>query len=729
MIQNNRENSGRPNLSRRTFLRNAVLVLGGASLYALNGWKTWLTVNKMLPFKSSTTGNTKSHPPAKTGDISVGAKVDAVTQTIDSSGGYIAVSKAGDPLDGFVINVPANSYPDGHTFKVSYAPIISHTFGADINTLSPMINVDNTGDFSSQPMYVRVPVAVPDGHFAMGFIYNEKTKQLEGMPLVSTDAYSITVATRHFSDFFISAIQAALLQCDITTGFQPGVDDWEFTNYGSALTRGNCEGQCLSAIWYFDTKPNGTNARLYGRYDNNGNQPATPNFWQDDSLGYRLCSVVQKNIDADSFANNFWLNLGGKNFVLNNNKWILADTQGIGDQLTWDLFAYSMRVTNKPQLVCIWSSASSGHAMIVYHISQGNLYVADPNYPGDITRVITFAYGKFQPYNSGANKAEIDAGSGKAYPTIQYYAESTVMPWSALAVFWAQLKNGTVGVDAFPAYTITYMNDQSERVPLTDGLQTPYDAIAIQVESPTVDTTCGVYRGGVELLWDANNNFELLPGDNKLGILVMNSLGKYIDFQYIHVFCQASTTPTLTRKAGTLSVDLQGTFLFSGQTHHKETSAQENDTFGVPWIRRLEASPVDTMPVKWIGTSSFFGTVTDTRKDPFLGNIASEEKVSGVISADHKTLVSLDYSYNYSYIPVNPKYDWNTVIAFSLTLQDIPLDTLSGGSYWGHGVLTKTQLSSLTFVTTDTWDPQTDTRTLTSVLFGNGPSVDIYMKF
>ena len=95
-------------------------------------------------------GPTRPHPPLRTGDITTGPKVDLASQSVDSSGGTIAVSIPGDPLDGFVIDVPTNSYPNSRTFKVSSAPITNQTFGDDINPVSPMISVDNGGGYSDE---------------------------------------------------------------------------------------------------------------------------------------------------------------------------------------------------------------------------------------------------------------------------------------------------------------------------------------------------------------------------------------------------------------------------------------------------------------------------------------------------------------------------------------------------------------------------------------------------
>ena len=106
----------------------------------------------------------------------------------------------------------------------------------------------------------------------------------------------------------------------------------------------------------------------------------------------------------------------------------------------WDLFAYSMQATGEPQLVNIRSNAGGGHAMVVYKIKDGQLYVADPNYPGNPDRRIEYANGKFSPYNSGANAEEIALGNGKAYEKIMYYAKTTVVSWDTMTLQLGQVK-------------------------------------------------------------------------------------------------------------------------------------------------------------------------------------------------------------------------------------------------------------------------------------------------
>ena len=245
--------------------------------------------------KSNSNSNPQSQPTTSamgtTGTVTLGTEVSVASQSIsNTSGGTITISKPGDPLDGFVLGIPPNSYTNNRTFEVSYAPITGQTFGNDIEPITPMLKVDNGGGSSNETMSVRVPVKVPEGYFAMGFIYDDKTKQLEGMPTVAMDPESITVGTRHFSDFFISMILKTDLEGDIDSHFRPGIDDWEFDNPGSYIAPGGyCAGSTLTAMWYYYTQPDGKDLTLNGRYDNNGNKPATPDLcgtihWASDSF-------------------------------------------------------------------------------------------------------------------------------------------------------------------------------------------------------------------------------------------------------------------------------------------------------------------------------------------------------------------------------------------------------------------------------------------------------------
>ncbi|MEK7873951.1 MAG: hypothetical protein AAB502_08875, partial [Chloroflexota bacterium] len=470
-----------------------------------------------------------------TGKITVGQTVAVASTEVSPSGGQIEYTRPGDPLNGLKVTVPANAYPDKRTFKVSYAPVTGATF-KDFKAASPLITVDNGGAYSNEMMKMTVPVKLAPGEFAMGFLYDDKTGKLEGLPLLAMSANSVTVGTYHFSNIFISVIDSILLKKDIDSGFRPGIDDWQFVNRGSYIAPGgHCAGQALTALWYYVNKPDGKAVKLYDYYDNNRLAPATPGIWEDDSYGYRFASVIQKDINWDSFANK-----------------LQTDMAGVDDELTFKAFAYSMQLTGEPQEVGLFSSKGGGHDMIGYRIKDNQIYIADPNYPGDNDRRIDFENGKFKPYNSGANKKEIDAGNGKPYETILYIAKTATVDWSLIARRWAEVKNGTIGNDRFPKYTLGYVDKDDKPLPLNNGTVIPLSPVKLGVFEQGF--WMRVYRDGQELKPDASGRHTLVPGENKLGFAmygkvkvrkVVGGVAKdvdeweYVDFRYVTVRYQA----------------------------------------------------------------------------------------------------------------------------------------------------------------------------------------------
>lgn len=262
----------------------------------------------------------------------------------------------------------------------------------------------------------------------------------------------------------------------------------------------------------------------------------TPDFWLDDSWGYRLCSVVQSDISED--ADKKWESLGGIDWVWNVPKWEKISVPGIGDDNTRRLFAYAIRASKLPQYVSI-KREGGGHAIICYAVNEnGTLSVADPNYPGVSGRSIVFdvAGKKYQPYSSAANAAEIKVGKGKLYDKIIYKGAWTIVPHDSLAKRWMELKAGTIGKYIFASYEVTVQNEKGEWVPLTEGYVTGSKMLKLGI-SPSQNRNVAVWRDGNELLLN-NGQCELKPGNNLLGLYIHRKVGtirQYIDFKYVNV--------------------------------------------------------------------------------------------------------------------------------------------------------------------------------------------------
>lgn len=438
-----------------------------------------------------------------TGTISTGPVVVVGSETSEpESPTSLQVNDKSHPLAGLEIVIPAGSYREPLLFKVSYAPVNSTTF-KNVKPVSPLIIVENGGAYANQTMTVKVPVTIGANQFAMGFYYDAAAGTLEGMPLVDADASSVTVATQHFSSFFISAVDAAILSANIDSGFRPGTDDWQFVNNGSALEpKGHCAGQSLSAMWYYVTRPDGKTANLNGRYDRNGKTPATPDFQWDDSLSYRFASVIQHDINWD-----------------NKDIQYFRDLYTTRPQLSLRAFAYSILATGEPQYVRIRSS-TGGHALVAYRVDNGKLYVADPNYPGNNERSIEFSGGKFQPYESGANAQEIAAGKSTRYDTICYIGKSAFVDWNKISARWKEMKAGTIGAGLFPEYEWQVTDDKGQKDVLEEGFLT---SKAYLDWGYYLDPKAGknVYYfftlDGKSVKLDKDGNVPLFPGNNQVG--------------------------------------------------------------------------------------------------------------------------------------------------------------------------------------------------------------------
>ena len=461
---------------------------------------------------------------ANTGSIETEKSEKITAEKVSSQGGTITISDSDTTLDGMEITVSPGAYTNEVEFSVSCATISEHSFGDAFNPISPLIMVDNGEVLADLPVEVTIPVTVPEGQFAMGFLYDASSGQLEGLPLADSDGDSITVVTRHFSDIVVSAINPADLIGDIDSGFRPGVDDWQFTNRGSYIApKGHCSGQSMTAMFYYISKPDGPNATLYGRYDNNGNEPATPDFWYDDSLGYRFASVIQQE-------ENFSSERRYETYALHKDP-----------VKTLYLFAYSIKLTGQPQMVGIASSAAGGaHAMIAYRYIDNKLYVADPNYPGNTNRFIAFENNQFSPYNSGANADEIAAGHGKEYDIVYYSGKTALIDWQTLHKRWAQVKDGTSGNDHFPSYEINWYDKDKNKHKLEDGLETSEKFLKVYYSCPALGSQAGAYVfRNQQRLANQPEGIELIPGENKLGFLIAGlnteSRYEYIDFKYYTV--------------------------------------------------------------------------------------------------------------------------------------------------------------------------------------------------
>jgi hypothetical protein len=516
------------------------------------------------------------------GNISVGTTVSVITQDVNPAGGTVKVVSSGSPINGLEITVPVNSYSDSRSFNISYAPIQSHTFGANFNPISPMIMIKNGGGYAADMMTIKVPIKKAADEFAMGFMYNESTGRLEGLPILALSDSSVTIGTRHFAasagtvgkslfktqdavsvgNVIIASIKESLLsgQNVISTGFKPGVDDWEFVNYGSYVAPGgHCAGQSISAMWYYYEKKLSGATKLYHTFDKYFVQGTNGDvLWMDNVNGYRFASMVQKNIDWDGTLYNIFEKV---------------EQTKAHQYLSWKAFALSMLVTGEPQFVGLTSN-KGGHAIIAHKISlsENKLYVTDPNYPGQ-ERTISFNGTSFDAYSTKQNQDEINTNS---YWGVGYYSKTCMIDWDKIASLYSEFTKGTVGSSNFPSYDLLVKG--TTPTALTDNMVIYSDTLKVYCRSTaaaewltSTDHLQGVavYDNTGKFLGEqagsgSNKGIAEIPlkaGKNLLGFYVRcgnNGKLRYVDFKWItvnaNILSITSISPTSGEAGTTLTI-------------------------------------------------------------------------------------------------------------------------------------------------------------------------------
>lgn len=529
-----------------------------------------------------------TNPPGRI-NITTGSTVSVTSQNVGSGGGNIKVSLPGSPVNGLEITVPQNAFTESRTFSISYATVQSHNLGSNFHPVSPLITIKNEGGYSSVPMTMKIPMRKASDEFAAAFIYNEVTGKLEAVPILTETDTSVTVSISHFStsslslgkelykgkrdpsaqgNLIISSIKESVLnnQTIINTGFSPGVDDWEFINYGSYIEPGgHCAGQSMTAMWYFYEKKLKGETPLFHKMDTYYNSSNPAKLWQDNPYGFRFASTIQADFN--------WTGWTTK-----------VDIESYAPSIVWKTFIAAMLITGEPQFVIIKKSNTDlGHAMIVYKINltENKLYIADPNFPNNKAqngttsiRTINYVNGNFEPYPSSLNAAS----SQIMFDQIAFFGKTANLNWSKITSRWNEVLNKTIGNDRFPQYELYHKG--ASQVDLANDMIIDEDTLKVQCRSAAAEyfitNTNSLQKTNI---FDVNGNllaetpisgknagtsfYVLKPGKNVLGFYIMcpKSSGgvvdwRFVDFKWITInkLCITSIDPTHGAEGATVTI-------------------------------------------------------------------------------------------------------------------------------------------------------------------------------
>ncbi len=466
--------------------------------------------------------------PVADGLISLGNAFIEVVDEITTEGGTIEIDNPDSALDGMKLIVPRLAYNSPTNFSISSYIINSHKLGAQFNPITPVIEINNGHEFSREVIRLEIPISYSNT-FPMGFYYDDINGSIEAIPALQLDNEKITLGVKHFSKILISDISLSTFQnldnidgLDYDSGFTPLLDDWHYSNYGSAIAPGgHCGGQSLTMAWYYTQKHIAEGAqRLHGCFDNNDDID-TPSFWQDDNNAYRFSSVVQANAD---WSSQYWIDF--INFSVAN------------PDKTYQAFAYSIKQTSAPQFMAIFpDSPGIGHAIVAYKVEGNRIYVADPNYPGQTDRYVEYnpSTQTFLPYSSGANAADISENGATLYTKIVYAAKSALIDYSYIEKQYQNMLNGSIGDDQFPDTDIEILTEYNDNMLLWKfeecvreiTLGPSFTNTLPQSEEKTIIKVTPL---GSNLVYSLYLGDSILPESTPTTINIGNSLGFVVDW-------------------------------------------------------------------------------------------------------------------------------------------------------------------------------------------------------
>ena len=510
---------------------------------------TRITQLFILFFAGIITGSCKTSTPkpGKT-KITTGKSKELIDQTITTGGGKIVINDV-DGLRGLTIDIPANAYTESRDFHISYATIEKHDLGPGFNPVAPMIIVSNGGGYADSIMTMRIPIHISPEEFAMAFYYDDQTGKLEGIPLLASDENEVIIATRHFSHsslnnkkspgiaaqaintdmdnekvakIVMTAVSKEKLNRPFDSEFRPGVDDCPNDNYGSTYApNGYCLGQSLVNMWYFTEKKKKGWAPLYRIFDNDG-KDLTPHFWKDDERAIKLSSVTQFDYTLTIIPRLLLMGLQG------------FAQKILTDQTTYYAFAYSIWLTKEPQFVDL-PAGKEGHAMVVYRVEGNQMYIADPNYPGNTERRIVYDPDRkaFIPYLSGTTA---DAKNIQ-YSSIYYVAKSSIVRWPTIPDNWEKVEDGSIGEGKFPDFELVARNDAGDYIPFEDGFIIQGNReLTLDVRSPGFNGDFEVYDAAGGQFTDVDAATVIVPpGTRRVGVMITDMNGRWAGFKWIKI--------------------------------------------------------------------------------------------------------------------------------------------------------------------------------------------------
>ncbi len=501
--------------------------------------------------------NDASTPPVK--ELKLGDSTVSNTITVPVGGGRFFFNSA-DTQNSVRIIFPPNTYPTSKTINLTASNISRSSFDANVTPISWLYTVDAGSDFANKDIIIDIPVSLDTNNFSMAFLYDRVTHELEGVPTVGYYPKSkpqlFSVTLRRSGSLFLSTILKSKLATNVSSSFDPKMDNWEFPNYGTMATpNGQFAGQSLSALWYYYEQQQKGNPHLYGKFDiDHGGE--SPKIWQDNDLGFRVAAQTQLTLNWNNFAYTMMAPLNNGNAVL-----------------TLYQVCYSMMVTNKPQLITVIKD-STILPLIVYKVINGLFYIADPNYPTSENQTMYSIVDHADDYRTGISMLDLENGGSKfIHPT--YIGVRSMIDWDAITRKWTDAQNNIF--TSFLPYTVTFSDKSGDLAPTANGFMTLYDTVSYTIGNgqPAIRR---IYLNNNFSVYTTSNTIPLNAGENNIHMYFLN-----LATDGIHELWSGFVSAKIQIQLFTITPSLDTSFVESDIIFHAVMAQKPTEAIRYEW--------------------------------------------------------------------------------------------------------------------------------------------------
>lgn len=473
------------------------------------------------------------------GSLTFGELKEDIAKTISANAGQTDIKVTEGNLAGFNLKIPANTFAQSNTLKISSAKVIGHKYDVNLKTLTPLIQIEAENGQIQNGITISIPINLPANHHATAFAVADDGA-LHILPMLSLDKNSIQIML--FDLNYQKALTKSLRTSDVKSygqiiklivfaideekltsvssmsTFTPGVDDWEFQNYGSSYSpEGNCFGMTVSSLFYhlFKKKNSG---KLFGRSDLGllvdpaGQQlnsfaklPLTKDaLWFDNSLGIKLVSVVQEKQMSNVV----------RKIRVNYEEVVSQNIKVVRDRHMYNFISSHLLVSNEPLLLGCYGN-NGGHAVLVIGKKEDRIIIADPNTIGMPREIL---YNRLTGFDKYASQLRADAAEG-GFSDFYILPVRSVVNFEDIETAWNDLASGTVGQDVLP--------DMSYKV-VQNGTNTPLSRIGtnkIKEEFEIISSadSMNIFTvDGIEIKPGSKRKYKLGTNTKKIGVLAQD---------------------------------------------------------------------------------------------------------------------------------------------------------------------------------------------------------------